>query len=101
MTRYVEATLVHSETIGEVTITEACRICQIELDLFHDLVIEGVFEFSVPDSSSWLLDAGQLALLRKAARLHRDLGVNPPGIALALELMAALERRRHPQFPNV
>ena len=57
-------------------------------------MVEGIFEFSSRDSSYWTLGPEQLAMLRKAARLHRDLGVNPPGIALALELMSALEQGR-------
>jgi chaperone modulatory protein CbpM len=83
----IESTLVHSETIGVVSIEEACHICQVELELFHELVIEGVLEFSGRDSSYWVLDTQQLSTLKKAARLHRDLGVNPPGIALVLDLM--------------
>lgn len=86
--RYViESTVVHSETIGAVNVEEACRICQVELELFHEFVMEGVLEFSSRDSSYWVLDTQQLSTLKKAARLHRDLGVNPPGIALVLELM--------------
>ena len=95
MKRYViESTLVYSETISPVNVEEACRICQVDIDLFHELVVEGIFEFSSRDSSYWTLGPEQLAMLRKAARLHRDLGVNPPGIALALELMSALEQGR-------
>ena len=93
MKRYViESTLVHSETISSVNVEEACRICRVDIDLFHELVVEGIFEFSSRDSSYWTLDSEQLAMLRKAARLHHDLGVNPPGIALALELMNALRQ---------
>ncbi len=92
MTRKVtESTLVHCETIVSVNAEEACQICQVDVTLLHELVIEGVFEFSADDAAVWLLDAHQLATLKKAARLHQDLGINPPGIALALELMAQLE----------
>lgn len=90
----VETTIVHSETLNGVNVEEACRICQVESELFHALVSEGIFEFSSRDSSYWRLDQTQLAMLKKAARLHRDLGVNPPGIALVLDLLAALGRGR-------
>ena len=85
----VETLVVQSEVIGQVSIEEACRICHVEVEFFYALVDEGVFESN--DEIINLRDA-QLARLKKASRLYHDLGVNPPGIALVLEL---LERSRH------
>jgi chaperone modulatory protein CbpM len=82
------------EHLQIVTVTEACRICRVEIEFVRELVVEGVFEMPGDEPSSWQFDADQLAQLIKAARLARDLRVNPPGIALALELLNALDRAR-------
>ena len=52
----------------------------------------------VPDEgeAGWRFSGAALARTRTAARLARDLGVNVPGVALALELLdeiAALRER--------
>jgi chaperone modulatory protein CbpM len=83
-----------AERIGEVSTEEACRICHIEIEFVHSLVMEGVFEVESDDPSSWRFNPNALADLRKATRLFHDLGVNPPGIALALELLKMLQRSR-------
>lgn len=85
----VETVVVQSEVIGQVSIEEACQICHIEVEFFHALVDEGVFDISGEAPS--LRDA-QLARLKKASRLYNDLGVNPPGIALVLELLERAQR---------
>ncbi len=88
MKRVVVETLhLQSEVIGDVSLGEACQLCHVEIEFVHALIEEGALE---PAGDQAVLDRGQFARLRKAVRLHRDLGVNPPGIALALELMDQL-----------
>ena len=79
--------------VRRITVVEACRICRVEIDFVESLVLEGVFEFENPEPADWTLDARELSQLRRAARLAADLGVNPPGIALALELLGRLQQR--------
>ena len=89
MKRIVVETLhLQSEVIAVVTLGEACQLCHIEIDFVHALIEEGALDLAGGDDP--VLDRGQLARLRKAVRLHKDLGVNPPGVALALELMDQL-----------
>lgn len=76
-----------SHEILYLQLVDACHLCRVEVSFFEALVAEGVFSARVATAQ---LEPSELALLRKAARLHLDLGINPPGIALVLEL---LERR--------
>ena len=80
----VETVVVQSEVLGQVSVEEACRICHVEVEFFYALVDEGVFDYG---SEIITLRDAQLARLKKASRLYNDLGVNPPGIALVLELL--------------
>ena len=83
----VETILVQSEEITRVGLHEACQLCHVEIEFLYALIEEGALE-TVGEEP--ILDRSQLARLRKAARLHHDLGVNPPGIALVLDLMDQL-----------
>ncbi|MCR9260652.1 MAG: chaperone modulator CbpM [Pseudomonadaceae bacterium] len=88
MKRVVVETLhLQTEVLGDVSLGEACQLCHVEIEFVHALIEEGALELA--DGHS-VLDRGQFARLRKAVRLHKDLGVNPPGVALALELMDQL-----------
>ncbi|MBU4612580.1 MerR family transcriptional regulator [Achromobacter sp. GG226] len=82
--------------VGEtewVSLADACRVCRVREAWVLEFVAEGVAEPRAPaDSRHWQFDAAALRRLRVAARLRRDLGVNPAGAALALELMDELER---------
>ena len=80
-----------ADEMHAVGLEEACRICRIEIEFVHSLVMEGVFENIKREPETWYFDREGLAKLRKAARLHHDLKVNAPGIALILELLARLE----------
>ncbi len=75
---------VHCEMVEHISVRDACRLCRVEYTFYQSLVSEGVFD---PGTEHAALDATQLARLKRAARLHLDLGVNPPGIALVLELI--------------
>jgi chaperone modulatory protein CbpM len=88
MKRVVVETLhLQTEVISDVSLGDACQLCHVELEFVHALIEEGALELADDQA---VLDRSQFARLRKAVRLHRDLGVNPPGIALALELMDQL-----------
>ncbi len=83
----------HAEVVGRISVTEACRLCEVDTTFFEALVDEGVFEVeSMQSVSEWMLKENDFAQLKKAARLHLDLGVNPPGIALVMELLVRLNR---------
>jgi chaperone modulatory protein CbpM len=56
-----------------------------------ELVEEGVLEPLGPGGPQWRFAATSVVRVRKAQRLQRDLGVNLPGIALALQLLDRID----------
>lgn len=74
------------------TVTEFSRICGVEVELVREMVVEGVIEPEEHDVGDWRFSGETLVRARCALRLVRDLHVNWPGAALALDLLDELER---------
>jgi chaperone modulatory protein CbpM len=98
--------LVLDET-HEITLAELTRTCRVETEWVMELIEEGVLEPLQPSGPQWRFAATSIVRVKKARRLQRDLGVNLPGIALALQLLEridALEARlraaSHPLPPD-
>ena len=72
---------------------ELCRLCGLEVDQVEALVAEGVAE-PLTGRTGWHFRAVSVARVRRAAALHRDLGLNWAGAALAIELLEELEQLR-------
>ena len=79
------------------TLDELCSACGITVDIILDMVAEGVVEPEGPTPEAWRFAGTALVRIQAALRLQRDLRVNLPGAALALDLLEELEalRRRH------
>ncbi|MFW5830167.1 MAG: chaperone modulator CbpM [Planctomycetota bacterium] len=73
---------------------ELCRIVRVEATLVEELVAYGVVEAEGEEPTAWRFERSCLRRVRTAVRLHHDLGVNPPGIGLVLDLLEELERLR-------
>jgi chaperone modulatory protein CbpM len=74
---------------------ELSRTCAVQVQFIVELVQEGVLTpIAGTDPVSWRFDASGAGRIKVAWRLHRDLGVNLPGAALALDLMDALDQLR-------
>lgn len=80
------------DTEVTLTLTEFCSACGVEIDLVREMVAEGVIEARRPESGDWLFSGTSLVRAQRALRLVRDLHVNWPGAALALDLMEELEQ---------
>ena len=86
---------IHSDEdhlMDELTLHELCRFCDADEAWVVELIQHGVVEPHGAGMAEYSF--GQISVLRakKARRLERDLGINMPGIALALDL---LEERDH------
>ena len=83
------------EDITDLTLDDLCRACVAQADVIIELVSEGVIEVtSVAQNQTredWRFTGLHLHRAKVAMRLHRDLGVNFAGAALALELMDELQ----------
>jgi len=85
--------VVLDETI-EVTIEDLCRSCSVQREMIVALIEEGVLMPVNADAAAYRFPGVSVRLVIKAVRLQRDLDLNIPGIALALELMEEIERLR-------
>lgn len=74
------------------TVSEFCRACGVEHALVVEMVDEGVIE-PLAGSSDWRFSGTSLVRAQRALRLVRDLHVNWPGAALALDLLEELDRQ--------
>ena len=74
------------------SISELCYACAVEENLVIEMVQEGVIDAEGSLPQEWRFHGESLVRARKAVRLVRDLKVNWPGAALALDLLDELER---------
>lgn len=79
---------------AELTLIELCHACQIEMEQVTLWVVEGMLEPVGEAPEQWRFDGRSLQRARIAARLWRDLQIDPAGVALALELMDEIGRLR-------
>jgi chaperone modulatory protein CbpM len=91
--------LLEAHLLGEddwVRVETLLRLCDLTLDAVVELAELGVLAPRGGAPSEWQLPATMLPRLRTIGRLMHDLGVNPSGAALAVELIESrrqLERR--------
>ncbi|MES2360892.1 MAG: chaperone modulator CbpM [Pseudomonadota bacterium] len=78
----------------ELTLEDICRACAAQADLVIELVHEGVLTPMGTAPAQWRFTGIHMHRATVALRLQRDLGVNPAGAALALELMDEMEALR-------
>lgn len=83
------------EPAAGLTLLEVSRCCAVQTGFVIEMIEEGVLAplgGSAPES--WRFSTVQTRHVTVAARLQRDLGVNPAGAALALQLLDELETLR-------
>jgi chaperone modulatory protein CbpM len=94
----IRGQLIEEETV--ITVEELCRHCAVEVEEVITLVQEGILDpadevVRVERAGSWQFHISSVRRVSTVVHLQRDLGVNLPGAALALELLdriAELER---------
>jgi chaperone modulatory protein CbpM len=74
------------------SLSQVCRACDIQQELVMEMVSEGVIEPAGSEPGDLRFTGEDLVRAQRAARLVRDLDVNWPGAALALELLDELDR---------
>lgn len=73
------------------TLEEICLACRVDANWVAGLVEHGVIEPAGAAMSDWQFTAVAIVRVARAKRLERDLSLNTPGIALALELLDEIE----------
>ena len=76
------------------TLRELCRACGVHAEIVIEMVDEGVLEPRGPAPAEWRFPGSAVTRAQKALKLTRDLRVNWPGAALALDLLEEIEQLR-------
>ena len=78
-----------------LTLDELCRACAVQSDFLLTLLEEGVIEPAEGQApENWRFTSVQVHHVSVAWRLQRDLGVNPAGAALVLQLLEEVQTLR-------
>jgi len=78
----------------ELSLQELCSACELSESQVVEMVEHGVIEPVGGEPAEWRFVGVSLQRVRITRNLQRDLGVNTPGAALALELLEELEELR-------
>jgi chaperone modulatory protein CbpM len=78
----------------EFTFVELCRITGATEDELTLWISEGAFDPAGSGPQDWRFSGASLRRVRTAQRLSRDLQINAPGIALALDLLDEIDTLR-------
>ena len=89
MSPQLTATLVDDAT--PMTLAELARACRAAEAEVHVWVVEGVLHPIGNSPPEWRFAGASLRRARLALTLTRELEINPPGVAFALDLMDEIE----------
>jgi len=93
----VTTTVVVVEEHLSFTLTALCRASGAAPELLHALVGEGLLQPTGQGPADWQFSGAALPQARRALRLARDLELNPPALALVMDLLAEIDRLRAQQ----
>ncbi|CAA0078529.1 Chaperone modulatory protein CbpM [BD1-7 clade bacterium] len=75
----------------EMDVIEVCEMLSVSQKTLIAVVDEGIVEPDGITPEQWVFSTQMVSIVRKACRLNQELGVDWPGVALALQLMDELE----------
>jgi chaperone modulatory protein CbpM len=91
----IEAAQLTGQTDPMLTLGDLCRACAVQTEFVLALLEEGVAQPAEGQQpATWRFSEVQVQRVTVAWRLQRDLGVNPAGAALALQLLDEMETLR-------
>ena len=73
---------------------ELCEQAGVPLETLIDFVEYGIVEPHGNSPDDWVFEPEVIIVVRQAIRMHKDLGIDWAGIALALELIEQRDRLR-------
>lgn len=77
-----------------LALAELTRVCGVSVEQVRSMVAEGMLHPRGSAPEQWVFRGIEVIRVRRAVRLQRDLELNLPGTALALELIDEIERLR-------
>ena len=78
----------------EMSLSDLAQRGSVHIEIVIELVEEGVLEPQGKSPEQWRFSGPDLLRLHRALNLQRDLELNLPGIALALDLLDELDELR-------
>ena len=96
-TKNKRAPVVRAELVDTAklcTIEELCLACKVDANWITELVEHGVVEPIGQDDADWRFTSLTIVRIAKAKRLERDLNLNPPGLAIVLDLLDEIDELR-------
>ncbi|MBW2941514.1 chaperone modulator CbpM [Zhongshania aquimaris] len=73
---------------------ELCRVAGLPEHFVLEIVEQGIVEPDGDSPDQWIFTTQMVSITKKAVRLHQDLDIDWPGIALAISLLDDLEQLR-------
>lgn len=77
---------------ADLNVEQVCMLIEISPPELIQVIELGIVEPPGNSPDDWVFDVNMLSVLRRAQRLHRQLEVSWPGIALALQLLDEVEQ---------
>ena len=74
-----------------LSLVELCRACDAQEEQVQLWVVEGVLSPIGSSPPEWRFTGASLRRARLALTLTRELEINPPGVALALDLLDRID----------
>jgi len=78
----------------QVSITEISQVTGLTRETLVEIVEQGIVEPGGGQPDDWRFETESVAILKRAARLHKDLDIGWAGIALVLDLLDELNQAR-------
>lgn len=86
----IPAEMIGAESV--YSLEELSHTCDVEIAWIVELVEHGIIEPRGNTTSEWRFSSLSVVSLAKAKRFDHDLGLNPAGIALVLDLLNEIDR---------
>lgn len=80
------------EEATTISFKEVCHKYAMPNELLLEMVEYGLFSSQTTKTEHLKLNQRDLRTIESAFRLHKDLGINLPGVALALELLEKIDK---------
>jgi chaperone modulatory protein CbpM len=78
----------------QITTQELCQRVDLNIDTLVEIVEHGIVEPEGEQPEHWMFSVDYVCTIRRANRLHRDLGIDWAGVALVLDLLEERDRLR-------
>ena len=75
-----------------LTLRDLCAACSVSANRVLEMVEEGILDPVGSDAAEWRFSAISMRRVRIVRHLQRDLEVNLPGAAVAVQLLEELEQ---------